>query len=320
MTYSSARMLQLANSAFRGNFTSIRDALLDVRGVFGSISATTLGYLASVTAGTGAASKALVLDSSGHVLMPSGGLFKFSQAALAAAGSTSADAATLTAQFQIVTGADAAKGVALPAAADRLPYFIFNAGSSVLLVYPVNGGNDNINSIAEDLPYYLPPLTGQWFIAVSATQWWTQDSFNANPILTLSGAATLTAKQHGNRTLLLTGSGSSLARTLPDATGSGVRFTFVVGAVNTSNHVIVVPDASNVMKGVVNILDNDSNAQTAYAASGTDDTLTLNGTTTGGQIGDRVEFIDIATDTWAVSGNLLVPAGSNVADPFSATV
>ena len=99
-----------------------------------------------------------------------------------------------------------------------------------------------------------------------------------------------------------------------------MKVTFIVGAVNTSNHIVKVPDASNVFKGSVNILDNDSTAQTAYAASGTDDTLTLNGTTTGGQVGDWVEFVDIAADTWAVRGQLVVPAGSNIADPFSATV
>ena len=67
MTYSSARLLTLANSAYRANFASIRDAFLDIRGVLGSISATTLAYLASVTAGTVAASKAVVVDANKDV-------------------------------------------------------------------------------------------------------------------------------------------------------------------------------------------------------------------------------------------------------------
>lgn len=131
---------------------------------------------------------------------------------------------------------------------------------------------------------------------------------------------TLTQALHDGRIIRLNHTGASSTVTLPDATGSGAVFRFIVGAVNTSNHVVKVPDASNVIKGVVSILDNDSNALTAYAASGTDDTLTLNGTTTGGQIGDWVEFVDLATDTWHICGQLLCPAGSNVADPFSATV
>ena len=134
------------------------------------------------------------------------------------------------------------------------------------------------------------------------------------------GATSITAATHGYRTCVMTGTGSSLAQTLPAASGTGVRFRFVVGAVNTSNHVIKVANASDVMKGQIDILDNDSNALTAYSASGTDDTVTLNGTTTGGQIGDWIEVQDIATNTWMVTGKLVCPAGSNPADPLSATV
>lgn len=130
----------------------------------------------------------------------------------------------------------------------------------------------------------------------------------------------VTVAAHEGRTIVLNHSGAASTCTLPDATGSGARFKFIVGTVNTSNHVITVPDSSNTLKGVVSILDNDSNALTAYAASGTDDTLTLNGTTTGGQIGDWIELEDIAADVWAIRGQLLCPAGSNVADPFSAAV
>ena len=136
----------------------------------------------------------------------------------------------------------------------------------------------------------------------------------------LSGATSITAATHGYRTCVLTGTGSSLAQTLPASAATGATFRFIVGAVNTSNHVIKVANASDTIKGKLSILDNDSNAETAYAASGTDDTITLNGTTTGGQVGDWIELIDIATNVWAVRGSLVCPAGSNVADMLSATV
>lgn len=138
--------------------------------------------------------------------------------------------------------------------------------------------------------------------------------------VTLSGSTSITAATHGDRVCVLTGTGSAYTQTLPAASGSGACFTFVVGAVNTSNHLIKVANSSDTIKGSLNLLDNDSTAQTAYAASGTDDTITLNGTTTGGQIGDWVELIDVATNTWAVRGQCVVPAGSNIADPLSATV
>jgi len=135
-------------------------------------------------------------------------------------------------------------------------------------------------------------------------------------------ATTLTVTQalHDGRIIRLNHTGAASTVTLPAATGSGMEVTFIVGAVNTSNHVVKVADASDVFKGSVNILDSDGTTQTAYPATSTDDTMTLNGTTTGGQIGDWVEFVDIAADTWAVRGQLVVPAASNPADPFSATV
>lgn len=124
---------------------------------------------------------------------------------------------------------------------------------------------------------------------------------------------------HGGRTIRMDHTAAASVITLPAAVGSGARFRVVVGAVNTNGHKIQVT-GDDTLKGVIQMLDNDSNAATSYAASGTDDTITLNGTTTGGQVGDTLEFEDIKTDVWSVRGQLLVPAGSNVADPFSAAV
>ena len=62
-------------------------------------------------------------------------------------------------------------------------------------------------------------------------------------------------------------------------------------------------------------------SQTTVTAKGTDDTITLNGGTTGGAaLGDVLIFTDIAGNKYTVQGNLIVPAGSDPADPFSATV
>lgn len=103
------------------------------------------------------------------------GVIKFSREAIAAAGSAASDAAALTKQVNLVTGADGAKGVALPAAAAGISIYIVNTSATAnLLVYPVNGGNDNINSLAEDLPYSMSPGQESWFIASSATQWYVE--------------------------------------------------------------------------------------------------------------------------------------------------
>ena len=69
------------------------------------------------------------------------------------------------------------------------------------------------------------------------------------------------------------------------------------------------------------MVDIDTDALTAVTAKDTDDTITLNGGTTGGAaLGDTLVLTDIATNQYIVQGNLVVAAGSNPADPFSATV
>ena len=110
--------------------------------------------------------------------------------------------------------------------------------------------------------------------------------------------------------------------TLPAATGTGAQYHFFVGTAITSNqYFIKVADATDTIKGIVNMVDIDTDALTAVTAKDTDDTITLNGGTTGGAaLGDTLILTDIATNQYIVQGNLVVAAGSNPADPFSATV
>lgn len=79
---------------------------------------------------------------------------------VAATGTTNADAAALTTQVTSVTGADAAKGVILPAAGDVGEVFLIeNTAAAVLKVYPDSGSQ--INS--------LTATTGAYSVAASAT-------------------------------------------------------------------------------------------------------------------------------------------------------
>ena len=141
-------------------------------------------------------------------------------------------------------------------------------------------------------------------------------------MVTLEETGNVTQAVHAGKTLLLgePGGNAECAITLPAATATGDIYRFIVSVVNTSNYIIKVADATDTIDGSMNLLDNDGSSQAAFAATGADDTITLNGTTTGGQIGDWIELVDIATNQWAVRGQLVVPAGSNPADPFSATV
>ena len=141
-------------------------------------------------------------------------------------------------------------------------------------------------------------------------------------IHTFTGDDAITETEHAGRTLLLgeVGGNAQVTLTLPDATGSGTTYKFVVSVTNTSNYIIKVPDANNTIDGVITFLDLDGTAVTGYGTAATSDTITLNGTTTGGLLGDHIELIDILADKWHVRGCLRVPTSSNPATPFSATV
>ena len=168
---------QLAQAAARSNGRALEQFLLDTADRLGALSTTELGWLDGITAGTGQASKAVVLDSSGSSSMPDGGLFKHSADALAAAGSSASDAAALADQITVVTGADGAKGVVLPAAADLLEYTVINSSMVYSVkVYPVDSGNDAINNQASNEPYILAPGQETTFKATSATQWYAARS------------------------------------------------------------------------------------------------------------------------------------------------
>ena len=141
-------------------------------------------------------------------------------------------------------------------------------------------------------------------------------------IHTFTATDAVTVAEHAGRTLLLgeVGGNALVTLTLPDATGSGATYKFVVSVANTSNYVIKVPDANNTIAGIMLYLDEDGTAVTAFPTVATSDTITLNGGTTGGIVGDYLEIVDIAADQYHVRGVMRVAAGANPATPFSATV
>ncbi len=155
------------------------------------IAASDLQKIDGITNGTGVASKALVLDSSGNVAMPATGAIGLSRAALAAAGTDATNGGAIVTQIVAVTGADGTTGVVLPAAATVTgPILVINTvltSGANLKVYPVNGGNDNINGLAEDLAFTMGPGEAAWFIPTSATQWYVADK---------SGVLTTTAEEN----------------------------------------------------------------------------------------------------------------------------
>jgi len=133
-------------------------------------------------------------------------------------------------------------------------------------------------------------------------------------------AATLavTEAAHEGRTVTLNRA-AGIAVTLPAATGSGARYRFIVGTTVTSNTTTIkVANASDTMVGFALQAADAGTTSNMYETTATDDTITFNGTTTGGTAGDVVELEDYVANRWSVS--VRSAATGTEATPFSATV
>ena len=139
-----------------------------------------------------------------------------------------------------------------------------------------------------------------------------------------STAATLavTEAAHGDRTILI-GKTDGQIVTLPAATGTGNKYTFIIAVAAGSNaNIIKVANATDVFDGSQAIgRDADAEGATGYVwgAETNDDTLTMDGTAKGGKVGDRIEVIDYKAGFFSVIAHLNQSGGSEVT-PFSATV
>ena len=133
----------------------------------------------------------------------------------------------------------------------------------------------------------------------------------------------ITSAEHAGRILLLgeVGGNADVVLTLPDATGSGNVYEFIVTVTMASNtYKIVCPDGDNTITGQIQYLDEDGTSAASFPTVAASDTITLNGGTQGGLVGDTLTLIDIATDKWKVKGLMRVAAGADPATPFSAAV
>lgn len=137
----------------------------------------------------------------------------------------------------------------------------------------------------------------------------------------IAGGATqtLTSASAGKTINLDTAAGSVI--TLPAATGSGALYRFVVSVLATSNsHIVKVGNVSDAMQGIILSMDDTAANSVGFAAvAGTDDTITLNRSTTGSvTIGEQFEIRDFAVNRFQVTG--VVSNTGTPATMFSATV
>jgi hypothetical protein len=138
-------------------------------------------------------------------------------------------------------------------------------------------------------------------------------------LVTHVAASTLTPALHANGVVNLLSLLAGFDTTLPAATGTGDRYLFHIGIVNTTNDYGILAATTDTLDGLVTIGDTDTtDLCECFVADGTDDKIEINGTTKGGlTIGDWVEFLDAGTGQWHVKGQL---SGSNtLVTPFAAT-
>jgi hypothetical protein len=137
-----------------------------------------------------------------------------------------------------------------------------------------------------------------------------------------AAGSTLTVNRntHSGRTILLdTATGSVV--TLPAASGTGDTYRFVTTvSVTSNNHIIKVANASDTMVGSVGYTSGAAVGTSVIgdSATGTDDTITMNGTTSGGLQGTWYDITDVASNLWFVAGSNAY--SGNAVAIFSATV
>lgn len=131
-------------------------------------------------------------------------------------------------------------------------------------------------------------------------------------------AATLAVAEatHEGKTVTLNRAGG-IAVSLPAATGSGARYRFVVGTTFTTAGTIKVT-GDDTMCGNAILAQDAADTAVMFEAGATADTITMDGTTTGGLKGAFATCEDIAADLWAV--HYVSAATGSEATPFSATV
>lgn len=111
---------------------------------------------------------------------------------------------------------------------------------------------------------------------------------------------------------------AGITTTLPAATGSGRKLRFYNKTTVTSNNHIIQVTGDDVMKGTAWMANDVDGSVSAFETAVDTDTITMNGTTKGGIVGDIIELEDVAAGTWSVQA-FLQGTGTE-ATPFSAAV
>ena len=99
----------------------------------------------------------------------------------------------------------------------------------------------------------------------------------------------------------------------------GAKFTIVSSITKTGSLIVKVANANDIMTGMATIVDTDTtDNMEGFMTAATSDTITLNGSTTGGVTHATIECVALSSTQWKVSVN--TGGTGDLATPFSATV
>ena len=154
-------------------------------------------------------------------------------------------------------------------------------------------------------------------------------------VITANSSTTLTVSEHAGRIVYNSGAGA-VTYTLPainatadsavsgpgadynNSNNIGAKFTIFSDTTKTGSLIVQVANATDVMSGRAYFLDDTSANAVGFNTAAASDTITLNGSDTGGIAPSIIECVALTTGKWAVTVN-----SSNTgtpATPFSAAV
>ena len=175
----------------------------------------------------------------------------------------------------------------------------------------LNGGTAyNLNLVT--------PSIGGTALAATAAEINAAADVSTRLVAATAATLTVTVAAHDSK-IIVFDRAAGVTATLPAATGSGAVFRFAVGTAVTSNsYKVQVADNTDIMSGSLYLTDQAAGTGTEFSTVAASDTITMNGSTTGGLAGGLFTFVDLATNLYAVQGNLIATGAE--ATPFSAAV
>lgn len=179
----------------------------------------------------------------------------------------------------------------------------------------VIGGTTAAAGTFSTLDATTPSIGGVALAATAAELNRVADS-STRIVATTATAITVSATVHGSKVVIVNAS-SAAAISLPVASATGEIYTFVLGVAATATAHVISANGTDIVQGVSLFSSSATGEVTGFATSASSDKITINGTTQGGMIGDKIILIDIAANTWQVTMNM--QASGTVATPFAAT-